>query len=249
MSDLGRSTTLRRTRRNLAKAAAVTLTAILGLTTRSRSSLADDDGGGGNNGGGGGDNGGRCFLRGTKIWTINDYRSIETLSAGDLLPTRFGGMSSIRAIRRFQFERPGLDRPWREEQIPVRVSRSALDDGIPHADLYLTGAHALFLEGVLVPVSHLINGVTIMRADVGDREVLEYFHIELDGHDVIDAQGASCETLREDGLPACAPLVGLNGGCSELKSLLRSAISPLVDYRQKLDVVRDNLDERADRTH
>jgi Hint domain len=240
MSERSEPATLQRSRRNLAKAAAVTLAAMLGASARSKRAFADD----GEEGGGGGT---RCFLRGTKIRTVTGYRCIEDLSAGDLVPTLFGRTRPIRAVRRLQFERPGPNQPWREEHRPIRVRRSALDDGIPHADLYLTGAHALYLEGVLVPVRHLINGVTIERADVEAQPILEYFHIELDGHDVVDAQGASCETLREAGVSACAPLLSLDGGRSELRSRLRSAVSPWIDRRGKLEVVRDDLDERADR--
>jgi Hint domain-containing protein len=45
---------------------------------------------------------------------------------------------------------------------------------------------------VLVPAEHLVNGVTIEQAQ--DVDWLEYFHIELDSHDVIFAEGAPAET-------------------------------------------------------
>ncbi len=41
-------------------------------------------------------------------------------------------------------------------------------------------------------VEHLINGATIVQAEVVER--VEYFHIELDSHDVIVADGAPAET-------------------------------------------------------
>ena len=45
--------------------------------------------------------------------------------------------------------------------------------------------------------------------------------------------------------PPCAPVLGYNGGRSAIKGRLRSAISPLIDIRTKLEIVRDNLTERA----
>ena len=36
--------------------------------------------------------------------------------------------------------------------MPVRIARSALAPGVPQADLYVTGWHALFVDGLLMPV-------------------------------------------------------------------------------------------------
>ena len=42
-----------------------------------------------------------------------------------------------------------------------------------------------------------------------------------------------------------APIASFNGGCSDFKSRLRSALAPVIDFRRPMDVVRDNLDFRA----
>jgi hypothetical protein len=39
-----------------------------------------------------------------------------------------------------------------------------------------------------------VNGTTIALHDAGDACELEYFHIKLQSHDIIDAEGAPCET-------------------------------------------------------
>ena len=153
---------------------------------------------------------------------------------------------------------------WVKEVLPVRVARSALGPDMPHADLYVTKAHALLIDGVLVTAGSLINGTTITLYDAREHNELEFFHITLARHDVIYAEGAPCETLlngdvnmvdfagylRQDGLLTteevpCAPLLSLNGGRSEIKSRFRSAISPWIDRRQKLDIIRDELEERG----
>ena len=79
--------------------------------------------------------------------------------------------------------------------MPVKVARFALDGHTPSADLYLSAGHGIYLDGMLVQVGSLINGETITRDSAADREVLEYFQIELADHDVIFAEGAATETL------------------------------------------------------
>jgi hypothetical protein len=145
---------------------------------------------------------------------------------------------------------------------PVCVARSALAPGVPHADLYLTRRHALFIDGVLVPVGCLINGTTITLFDAEEFDELEFFHIKLAHHGVIYAEGAPCETLlqapdtaagfvhgvRGHGTTAsderrCAPIV-CNGARKEMKSRARSLVSRWLGP-QEIDLIRARLEERA----
>jgi hypothetical protein len=204
-----------------------------------------------------------CFLKGTTIRTANGDRKIEDLVVGDLLPTLFSGIRPIQWIGRYPYTKSDPTKAWVKDVLPVRVARSALGPDVPHADLYVTKAHALLIDGVLVPVCNLINGTTITLYDARALDELEFFHIKLERHDVIYAEGAPCETLvnvdenavnfaeylRQYGPPMikdapCAPLLGY-GPRIEIKSLFRSAISPWIDRRQKLDIIRDKLEERG----
>ena len=203
-----------------------------------------------------------CFLRGTKIRTVEGERKIEDLVSGDLLPTHFGGVRPIRWIARYPLKKSDPSKPWVKDVRPVRIARSALATGVPLADLYVTGEHALFIDGLLIPVGNLINGTTITRHEAREYDELEYFNINFDGHDVIYAEGAPVETLRDVdesavnfaeyyrkyGIPKtqeprCAPWVSYGGSRGELKSRVRSAISPWLDRRQPIDVIRDRLEE------
>ena len=51
---------------------------------------------------------------------------------------------------------PDPRRAW-----PVRVSVGAFGDGLPRRDLWLSPDHAVFVDRVLIPIKHLINGCTI----------------------------------------------------------------------------------------
>lgn len=206
-----------------------------------------------------------CFVRGTRLMTPSGEVAIEDLKIGDLLVTESGAVRPIRWIGRMSFER-GAAGAWADEVRPVRVACDALGAGSPHRDLYVSRAHMIHLNGLLVPVGDLINGRTIKYADV-ETDQLEYFHVEFETHDVVVAEGAPCESLRlapqhvasfDNGeeyvalfgqplhqMAACAPTASFTGGRSELKSRLRSAIAPVLDIRQPMDIVRDEMEARA----
>jgi hypothetical protein len=104
------------------------------------------------------------------------------------------------------------------------VRKGALADNVPHRDLHITKGHSLYLDDVLIPVEFLVNHRTILWDDHA-QEVTVY-HLELDAHDVLVANGAPAESYRDDGnrwlfqnanagwnqppKPACAPV--LTGG-------------------------------------
>ena len=148
--------------------------------------------------------------------------------------------------------------------LPVRVARSALGLDVPCADLYVTREHELLIDGVLVTAGSLINGTTITIYEPRELDELEFFHIKLERHNAIYAEGSPCGTMRNVeesavnfaeylhryGRPRpqetpCAPLLSCTGGRREIRSRFRSAISPWIDRRQKLDIIRDELEERG----
>jgi hypothetical protein len=146
------------------------------------------------------------------------------------------------------------------------VARGALGDNTPQRDLYLSPAHAVYLDGLLITVASLINGRTIARCGF-DADVIEYFHIELDQHDIILAEGLAAETFPpsadhsqfdnaaeyeaifgpERECPPCVPQIDLSGRRWQLASRLRSAIAPLIDRRTPFDRLRDAIEDRAER--
>jgi hypothetical protein len=256
---------LRRTRRNLMAMAAIAGSALLVRARSASAAPVDPDDNDGPDGDHDSDDQPQCFLKGTQIETVGGWRKVEELSVGDMLPTVFGGVRPIQWIGVRRFKRSDSGKPWAKSVCPVRVQRSALGQCTPHADLFLTPAHALYMDGALVRVGSLVNGMTISQDPMRDLDELELFHVKLETHDVIFAEGAACETLltvdekasnfadyfRAHGAPEsndvpCLPILSYEGsGRKEMTSRLRSALSPLVDYRQEIDVIRDRLEERA----
>jgi hypothetical protein len=162
-----------------------------------------------------------CFLPGTRIAVPGGEANVEDLKAGDLVRTIHGIARRIIWIGTgCALASPGR----RNAATPVIVRKGALAENVPHRDLRVTKGHAFYLDGVLIPVEFLVNHRSIMWDD-HTREVRLY-HIELEHHDILLANGAAAESYRDDGnrwlfdnwnagwgLPAkqtCAPV--LTGG-------------------------------------
>jgi hypothetical protein len=201
-----------------------------------------------------------CFLRGTRVRTPKGEPRVEDVAIGELIQTLRGPLP-IKWIGRQLFKK--LSESWHKSVLPVRISRGALADGIPHADLYLSPGHRIYLDSVLIEVRLLINGRSIVQAMPHNRNEIEYFHIELEDHEVIFAEGAAAETFqattgrehfnnfveyerlygvesRAAMLPY-APAIGYNGGRSELKRVFGRAVFPFVDIRDPVQMAYDRI--------
>jgi Hint domain len=272
MSDVEKSlNALQSSRRNLIRIGAIAAAALFAETTTTTAQAGDflwfRWGGHRHHQNGDGSTGGdasNCFLKGTTIRTADGDRKIEDLSAGDLLPSVFGGTCAIQWIGRYSFKKGDPTKRWVRGVLPIRIARSALGDDVPHADLYVTQTHAVLVDGVLIAAGNLVNSTTITRYDAAELDRLEYFHIKLARHDVIYAEGAPCETLLEVDENAanfaeylrqygpltveetpCLPRIKYSYRRGEIKSHFRSAIAPWIDYRQEADIIRDKLDIRG----
>src|ERR1700716_3436145 len=77
--------------------------------------------------------------------------------------------------------------------LPIRIKAGALGDNIPSRDLLLSPDHAVLIDDVLIQAGALVNGVSIIR-ETNVPQTFTYYHIELDGHELILAEGAPAET-------------------------------------------------------
>jgi hypothetical protein len=162
-----------------------------------------------------------CFCAGTRIRTPSGEMSVEHLKTGDMVLTHTG---TARSIAWIGTGRTLATRGRRTAATPVILRKGALADNVPYEDLHVTKGHAFYVDGVLIPVEFLVNHRSIFWDDRA-REVLLY-HVELDTHDVLIANGAPAESYRDDGnrwlfqnantgwdqppKPPCAPV--LTGG-------------------------------------
>jgi hypothetical protein len=135
------------------------------------------------------------YCRGTHILTMDGEIPVESLRIGDMLRAASGIWRPVKWIGRRSYAGRFMER--NPALLPVVIRVGALGDGVPRRTLRVAPAHALFIDGMLIEAADLINGESIVRAD--PMAALDYFHIELDRHDVIVADGTPAETFADDG--------------------------------------------------
>jgi hypothetical protein len=136
-----------------------------------------------------------CYAAGTRILTARGEVRVEGLAVGDVVRARFAGLAPIKWIghRRIDCRRhPDPQQVW-----PVRIVAGAFAPNLPCRDLFLSPDHAVAVDGALIPIRLLVNGASI-RQEAGVPEV-HYFHIELDRHDLLLADGLAAESYLDTG--------------------------------------------------
>jgi len=143
-----------------------------------------------------------CFVRGTLIRVEGGEVPIEDLSEGDSVMCSDGQLRPIRWIgNRLIPESELRANPWLR---PVCFDTGSLGPDLPTQPLVLSPQHRVLLRDwraellfgeheVLAPANALVNDQSIRRMQ--DKQDVDYFHILLDNHDVIYANGVECETL------------------------------------------------------
>lgn len=135
-----------------------------------------------------------CFLSGTLIRTVSGQEPVENLMPGDLILTSEGQARTVRWIGRQTIISIFAD-PLRN--LPVRIVAGALDTNVPLRDLHVSPDHAILIDGLLVQAGALVNGTSITRVTPPGAE-FTYYHIEVDGHALVLAEGTPAETFVDN---------------------------------------------------
>jgi hypothetical protein len=139
-----------------------------------------------------------CYVLGTMILTPAGEQPIEKLELGQPVITLIDGEAVPRPVKWVGHRRIDLTRhPHADAIAPIRVERDAFADNVPHRDLLLSPDHAVFTNGVLICVRQLVNGSTIRR-ERGWTSV-DYYHVELDRHAILLAEGLTAESYLNTG--------------------------------------------------
>ncbi len=136
-----------------------------------------------------------CFARGTRLLTSTGEVLVEALQPGMPMVANDGTVASVKWIGRRRIDLTTHPRP--ETVAPIRIQRDAFADNMPHSDLLVSPDHAILVDGKLICARQLINGTTI-RQEKG-WTVVEYFHVELDTHTILLAEGLPAESYLNTG--------------------------------------------------
>jgi len=188
-----------------------------------------------------------CLTTGTRIATARGEVAVEHLAVGMSVCTAGGGTARVRWIGHRTIDCRHLVRP--ERVWPVRVAAGAFGPRQPCRDLVLSPDHAVFGEDVLVPVKYLLNGSTVRREP---RDTVTYWHIELDRHDLLLAEGLTVESYLDTGTggsfsghggtqqpadPATCEAIWESAGCAPLR-IAGPAVERLRDALQHSSAIR-----------
>lgn len=137
-----------------------------------------------------------CYVKGTMIMTELGEIPVEALSGGDLVMTSGNGLQPVRWIGHRTFAAKG-------DFAPICIGKGVLGNT---RDLLVSPAHRMAISGarvealfsepeVLVPAKTLVDGDRIYRKTGG---TVTYYHILLDAHEVIFAEGTPSESMYLD---------------------------------------------------
>lgn len=171
-----------------------------------------------------------CFAAGTLINTNRGWVPVEDLKEWDCAHTVDHGLQPIRWIGHRHLNSQDLEAA--PHLRPIKVAQGALGNDLPDRPLVLSPNHRVLVSGwrvemmfgeteVLVPIKSLINGGTI-QVDEEATEV-DYYHLLLDEHELIFANGIKAESLLLAGETKRA----LRSGMNESHEILQEQFSEL----------------------
>lgn len=133
-----------------------------------------------------------CFVKGTQILTNKGYVNIENLKNGDIVMAFVDGKyveKSIKWIGKFNQKTTGI---YNLYSSPIRIKKSAISDDVPNQDLLVSPIHSILFDHLLIQAIQLVNGISIYQ----DTTFLDvnYYHIKLDAHYIINANGVLTES-------------------------------------------------------
>lgn len=187
-----------------------------------------------------------CYLAGSRLATLRGDVAVEDLAVGDELLTSAGRSRPVVWIGEREIDCRRTRRPdlvW-----PVRVRADAFAPGQPRRDLFLSPDHAVSVASadgghdVLIPIKHLINGLTVVQEPAPS---VHYFHVELETHDVLLADGLPAESFLETGNRGL-----FANGSPPLRAKTeaagwRRACAPLRERGPDVAAARERLTDRA----
>ena len=187
-----------------------------------------------------------CFVAGTLIRTETGDVAVEDLQVGDIAVTASGAHRPIRWLGHRSVD--CTRHPNRKWALPVQIAAGAFGPNKPERPLLVSPGHALCLnvfEELLIPAYTLINDATVSQLNVAQ---VTYWHVELDSHDMLIANGVPAESYYEVGNREFfleSQTVAIDGLPDGGKIAPNAYCRPLVDKGPVIDALRERMRYRA----
>ncbi len=187
-----------------------------------------------------------CYVSGSLIRTPRGEVAVEDLAIGDLVVTAAGETRPIRWLGHRTVDCKRHSDP--KSVLPVRIAAHAFGQNKPTRDLLVSTGHAICINVVdelLVPASALVNGATVAQVEVDE---VTYWHVELDSHDILLANGLPAESFIDVGNRGFfveSQTVDLELAPDAPARTLSDYCRPFVDGGAVVQVVRDRMRHRA----
>jgi hypothetical protein len=152
----------------------------------------------------------RCFVRGTLIRTSTGDVRVEDLKVGDYIIS-VGTLKDRHKLVPYSQPLPkpitrivtsSLSGKLDSVSRPVKITAGAFGENLPTQDLFVSPWHAFVKDGRLKSAEHMLNGSTINYDH--SCESVDYYHLELDEHSAIIANGVETESFYDDRKPPVA---------------------------------------------
>ncbi len=136
-----------------------------------------------------------CYVRGTMIACLEGERAVETLRIGDLVRTHDGRLRPVKWVGHRVINcrtHPNPAAVW-----PVQIAAGAIGLESPSRDLLVSPTHTICVDlfgEALIHAGNIVNGASIAQVKMDE---VEYWHVELEIHDLLIANNLASESYLE----------------------------------------------------
>jgi Hint domain len=139
-----------------------------------------------------------CLMNGVRIHTPHGETPVEDIKVGDAVGVRRDGRNVFEPVVWVGYTYIDMARHAHPEDVaPIRIRSGALAEHQPARDLMLSPEHCLVIDGLCIPAKLLVNGGSIVSER--SHAPFTYYHLELDRHGVLLADGAPVESYLDTG--------------------------------------------------
>jgi hypothetical protein len=135
-----------------------------------------------------------CFAAGTRLRTTMGDVAVESLQLGTQMITESGQASPLIWLGHRRINCRTHPKP--KNVLPIRIAAGAFAPHVPKRDVFLSPDHAVAWQNTLIPARYLVNGMTVEQVDV---PWVDYWHVELQSHDILLAEELPAESYLDTG--------------------------------------------------